>query len=122
MPDIGNERASSMERFSVEATGTSDQVVVVVAGEVDLAAADLLRDELDRRIVAGGTMAIDCSAITFIDSMGLRALIEAQRKANEVGARFRLAAVPGPVARVLDLAGVTALFAIHEDSAAALAD
>ena len=54
--------------------------------------------------VAGGTMAIDCSAITFIDSMGLRALIEAQRKANEVGARFRLAAVPGPVARVLDLA------------------
>ena len=111
-----------MERFSVESTGTEDQVVVAVAGEVDLAAADRLREELDRQIVPGRTIAVDCTGITFIDSTGLRTLIEALHKSGDVGARFRLAAVPDQVTRVLDLAGITGLFTIHPDPAGALAD
>jgi len=111
-----------MERFSVEATGTGRQVILAVAGEVDLAAADRFREELARGIVADGTVVVDCSGITFIDSMGLRTLIEAMQKAGQIGGSLRLAAVPDSVARVLDLAGVTGLFNIHEDLAHALAE
>ena len=111
-----------MERFSVQTIETGDRVLVTVAGEVDLAAADGLRAELERRLPAAGTLVVDCAGITFIDSTGLRTLIEAAHRAEEAGSRFRLAAVPAPVARVFELAGVTELFAIHADQAEALAD
>jgi anti-anti-sigma factor len=111
-----------MERFSVESTGTVDHVVVAASGEADLAAADLLGDELDRQIRPGRTVVVDCSGMTFIDSTGLRTLIAALRKSESAGARFLLAAVPDSVARVLDLAGVTGIFVIQDDPAGAVTD
>jgi stage II sporulation protein AA (anti-sigma F factor antagonist) len=111
-----------MERFSVETAVTDGRVLVTVAGEVDLAAADSLRSELEQHISGADTVVVDCAGITFIDSTGLRTLIEAAQRAKEAGTRFRLAAVPAPVARVFNLAGVTELFAIHADQTEALAD
>ena len=111
-----------MERFSVEASVDDRRVVLTVSGEIDLASADGLRADLDRWLTDADTVVVDCAGITFIDSTGLRTLLEASNKAEESGARFRLAAVPGPVARVFELAGVTDVFTIHTDQAAALAD
>ena len=111
-----------MERFSVEASVNDRRVVLMVAGEVDLASADGLRVDFDRWLTDADTVVVDCAGITFIDSTGLRTLLEASSKAEESGTRFRLAAVPAPVARVFELAGVTEVFTIHTDQAAALAD
>jgi anti-anti-sigma factor len=111
-----------MERFSVEASVNDRRVVLMVAGEVDLASADGLRVDFDRWLTDADTVVVDCAGITFIDSTGLRTLLEASTKAEESGTRFRLAAVPAPVARVFELAGVTDVFTIHTDQAAALAD
>jgi anti-anti-sigma factor len=111
-----------MERFSVAASVTDRRAILAVVGEVDLAAADGLRSELDRWLTQSDTVVVDCAGITFIDSIGLRTLIEAANKAEDSGVRFRLAAVPSPVSRVFELAGVTEVFTIHADSAAALAD
>ena len=110
-----------MERFSVETSATDRRVIVV--GEVDLASAGGLDHELDRRLGDGsGTVVVDCAGITFIDSSGLRTLIEAAGKAEEAGLAFRLVAVPAPVARVFELAGVTSLFSIDTDTEEALTD
>jgi anti-anti-sigma factor len=111
-----------MERFSVEASVNDRRVVLMVAGEVDLASADGLRVDFDRWLTDADTVVVDCAGITFIDSTGLRTFLEASTKAEESGTRFRLAAVPAPVARVFELAGVTDVFTIHTDQAAALAD
>jgi len=111
-----------MVRFSCEASGTSGRMVLVVAGEVDLAAADRLSEALDRGLVPDGVLAVDLSAVTFIDSMGLRTLIKAAQKADEVDARLRLAAVPAAVTRVLELAGVSGLFNVLESIERALED
>jgi len=104
-----------MERFSVDASVTDRQVVLAVQGEVDLASAERLRGELDRWLSEADTVVVDCAGITFIDSTGLRTLIEAVNKAEEAGRRFELTAVPTPVGRVFELAGVTEVFTIVAD-------
>jgi anti-anti-sigma factor len=88
-------------------------VVLMVRGDVDLAASDRLWKEINSRLVPAAHVVIDCSGITFLDSMGLRALIRAAAAADEVAdARFALAAPTQPVSRVLDLSGTVDLFVI----------
>ena len=111
-----------MERFSVVASAGARHVVLTAKGDLDLASAERLRRELDRWLTGVETVVVDCAGVLFVDSTGLRALLEASAKAAESGVRFRLAAVPPPVARVLELAGVARMFTVRGDVAAALAD
>jgi anti-anti-sigma factor len=102
-----------VEGFSIETDGTDGRVVVTLAGDIDLAAADSLWEVLDQSLTPAGTLIVRCSAIAFLDSMGLRALIRAHQKAAELGAAFRLAEPSATVLRVLELAGIPDLFAIE---------
>jgi anti-anti-sigma factor len=105
-----------MERFSCETTGDDGRVILTATGEIDLAAADPLWEALDQALVPGGLLVVDCSGVTFIDSTGLRTLIKAVHRAEEIDAGFRLAAVPAPVGRVFELAGVSELFSVDTGS------
>lgn len=80
--------------------------VVSVAGELDMATADLLWAELEPVLRPGRTVVLDCRQLEFMDSTGMRVLLRASRRAGEVGGAFRMSAVPPPVERVLDIAGV----------------
>lgn len=104
-----------MERFTVEVVDTGDRTVLVVGGEVDLAAAAALGRVLDRAVGVGAHAVLDCAGITFMDSTGLNLLLHARLKAGQVGAVLGLRAVSDAVARVLELAGVAELFAIEPD-------
>lgn len=58
-------------------------------------------------------MVLDCSGVTFFDSMGLRTAVQCMQQAKEVGATFAL--IPSePVTRVLELAGVSGIFTIYD--------
>jgi len=111
-----------MERFSYEISRDEGRTVLTVTGEIDLASAQELRESLHRALVPGGSLVADLSGVTFIDSMGLRMLIEAVNKAAEVDARFLLAAVPDPVGRVFELAGISEIFTIVATSDEALSE
>jgi len=114
----------AVEGFSVEVDNDPDRggavagseqrrpVTVAIAGDVDLAAADTLWSVLDEYVRPGDAVAVDCSRVAFLDSMGLRTLIRAQHKAGQVGARLTLAAPSEAVLRVLQLAGVSDLFVL----------
>lgn len=99
-----------MERFSVRTVDDGQRSLIVAVGEIDLAVADRLWTELDPAITADRTVVLDCSGVRFLDSMGLRILIKALRKADSVGARFQLADPTPIVRRVLDLSGVAEAF------------
>jgi anti-sigma B factor antagonist len=66
------------------ATSTSDGVTLLeVTGEVDLANADQLRDAAIAALTpSGGTLRIDLAGVTFMDSMGLAALVMVYRHAG----------------------------------------
>jgi anti-anti-sigma factor len=86
------------------------EIVVTVAGDLDLLAADAFEREVRRVAAAGGRLLIDLRAVEFLDSGGLRALLMLRNDAKRN--RRELALVPGPavVQRVFLLSGTRGLF------------
>jgi anti-sigma B factor antagonist len=100
---------------SFEVTTTTDNGVarVVVDGELDIATAPVLDARLvDLEQTLDGTVELDMSKVAFMDSTGLRALLNARRRAETAGRRLRLVNLQPDVARVFDVTGVRKIFEI----------
>lgn len=95
-----------MADFSCTTDTSPGLAVVHAAGEVDLATADQLWEELLAHLLPGTRVVLDCAGISFCDSIGLRTLIRAHHHAAATGVDFALAAVDGAVGQLLKLAGV----------------
>jgi anti-anti-sigma factor len=95
-----------MDRFAVSVGDTGrGRFVVTVRGELDLATADRLWSELEPLLSADAVVVLDGTEITFLDSSGLRVLLQAGNRAAADGGAFRLVAPQPAVQRVLELAG-----------------
>ncbi len=80
------------------------QTRFVLAGELDIATADELGTQLEAAAIgADGHLVIDLTAVTFMDSTGLRKLITAHREAEEHGYAFTIVTGESPAKRVLEL-------------------
>jgi anti-sigma B factor antagonist len=88
--------------FAVAVQRDEAVATVVVSGELDLATVPRLSATVaehgDARLLV-----LDLHAVTFIDSTGVRLLIEADRACAAAGSRLVVLADDGPVRRVLDL-------------------
>jgi anti-sigma B factor antagonist len=88
--------------FEVTVQRDGGVATVVVSGELDLATAPRLSTTVaehgDARLLV-----LDLNGVTFIDSTGVRLLIEADRACAGSGSRLVVLAGDGPVRRVLDL-------------------
>lgn len=100
--------------FSCTARQVADGVALVVSGDVDLAAHTAFEAEVAKAWDGSSRLVIDLSHVDFLDSMGLRVLVQARQTAAENGSEFALAGPSTPVLRVLDLAGVTSIFSVVE--------
>lgn len=96
--------------------GTRAQVRVV--GDLDLEGAPVLDEEF-RALLALGvkTVVVDMSAVTFLDSTGLRALIVGRELLGAGGATITLHGVSGVVERVLQMTGLMELLTGPVDNA-----
>ena len=96
-------------------------VVVAFAGELDLAGCDRATAAL-REAEADGPrlIAIDLDRLEFIDSSGVRVLIEANDRAREAGHRLLVTRGGGEGARAARLLGLDDLLSIVDDLDAAL--
>jgi anti-anti-sigma factor len=111
-----------MEGFQIGTVRVGADTVVTVSGELDLASADQLWQELEPHLGRAGTVVLDCTALTFLDSTGLRVLLRAAQQAAANGGRFRAAAMNPDVARVLEITGLTETIDTRRDVSSALAD
>jgi anti-anti-sigma factor len=90
--------------------------VCVVRGEIDISNVHELRDRLDEAVRAARALVVDLSAVTFMASAGVRALVDART----VG-RLPMAIVTGPgVATVLRICGMPSIVPCVTDRAAAV--
>lgn len=97
---------NSATPLSVTSSAAGDHTVVSVVGEVDAASADLLRAAITDVIEAGQSrVAVDMSAVSFIDSSGLRVLIAGYKAANVAGGALTVEAPSDPVTRLLEITG-----------------
>jgi anti-sigma B factor antagonist len=105
---------------TIEALGATH--VVTLRGEIDAYTAPSLRLDL-RRLVddEGATLVVvDLSAVTFLDSSALGALVGTLRRLRERGGRLRIVSPHSPAARIFEVTGLDAAFDLYSDRAAAL--
>lgn len=89
--------------FSQEA----DELLVKVAGEVDVSNASELRDAIDAKLPeATGELVVDLADVPYIDSTGIGVLVGAAHRAAERDVTLVVARPQRNVARVLGLLGV----------------
>jgi anti-anti-sigma factor len=101
----------SWRRFRCEVQPHHDELWFVAEGELDLETSAQVRARIDEHVDSGyATLVLDLSAITFVDSTGLRTVIEAQKTAQGRGLGFALVPGPPPVQRLFELTGTSDLF------------
>lgn len=87
-------------------------VLVRLSGEVDLSwSAEVRRAVLDA-LAGGSPVGVDLSAVSYIDSSGIAALVEGFQNARGRGGRFVLVAVSDAVRAVLELARLDRVFVL----------
>jgi len=79
-----------------------------VAGEVDLAVSAALLDAIISAGSTGGTcdLIVDLTEVTFLDSTGINALVDARNRLATESVRLRIENPTPFVAHVLDVVGV----------------
>jgi anti-anti-sigma factor len=91
-----------VDEFSVSRRRAGDAIVVAPAGEIDLATVGALEAEIDAALTDTPALVLDLREATFIDSAGLRLVLETSRKA----APFSVVRGPREVQRVFALVGL----------------
>jgi anti-sigma B factor antagonist len=90
--------------LNVQTTRYADRYVVAAAGEVDASTAEALDGELRRAEASDAQrIVLDLSGVTFLDSTGLRLLLQAQSRSQADSNRLRLVRGPRRVQRVFEL-------------------
>jgi anti-anti-sigma factor len=103
------------EQLTIDIVRDSASVTMRLSGEIDMCTAELFREAALAAIDQGHTdVHIDLSAVTFMDSTGLNALLATSRRAESAGGRLQLVDPPRAVKRVLEVTGVKQLFEIAE--------
>ncbi|MEX1104770.1 MAG: STAS domain-containing protein [Ilumatobacteraceae bacterium] len=87
----------------------ADDGVVIAVGEIDMVAGPQL-EALVLPLERPGAVVIDLSAVTFLDSSGLRTLLKIARAAGERGDEVVLRSPSAEVDRLLELTGTREQF------------
>ncbi len=93
--------------FSVEITRDGTAVTATVTGEIDAATAGELETTLVSALPGSTSISVDMSAVGFMDSSGLRAMVVAMYAADEAGVSLRIVATNTTVDRLLSITGLT---------------
>ena len=104
-----------------DVTEEQGALVVRLEGDVDLEHAPSIRTLLLDCVKRGHNLFVDLSNVDYIDSSGIASLIEALQGCTKAGTAFGLVSVSSQAMRVLELARLDKVFAIHTDRDAALA-
>ncbi len=106
-PQPGSRLATDAPRFALDTVLSEDTAVIKLAGELDHAAAERLAEAFDEsRRGAPVQLVLDLSEVTFVDSAGLSALIEIDRRAREHANALRTIPPPEHVRAVFRLSGI----------------
>jgi anti-anti-sigma factor len=85
-----------------------DSVRYKLSGELDMASAPTLDSAMEPIVDANDGLTLELDGLTFIDSYGLRALVQLSSRLNGSGPLV-LTKVPNGVQRVLDIVGMETL-------------
>jgi anti-anti-sigma factor len=100
-----------MTPFDMTIDVTGDAATIALRGELDVASAPDLRDQVVTMVSEGKTsMTFDCSELEFIDSTGLGVLIGARARCLAANGGVELVGVRPALQRLLAVTGIDGLF------------
>lgn len=109
----GAVRKASYEAFGVDIAPDREQVTVRAVGEIDLAtAAELERPVRELQDSGFKHVVLDLRGVTFMDSSGIRVLISAHQRAEELGADLAIEVGPSRIRNTLELTGAIDYLAV----------
>jgi anti-anti-sigma factor len=92
--------------FDVRTERQGSALVVAPMGEIDLATVDLVRAAVERDRSAGDDLVLDLREVGFLDTSGLRYVLEMVERAGRDGFDVRIVRGPRPVQRVFEVSGL----------------
>jgi anti-sigma B factor antagonist len=96
------------EKFQVSVESSFDRTLVVLRGALDLGEQERFRETL-ARIERDELVVIDLRGLTFIDSIGLRTIVEYCGGADKDGSRVEVVCGEGQVGSLIELSGLDAI-------------
>ena len=100
---------SAVHEASLRFTSPADRggyAIAALSGDLGIASAPALREQLLSLLRAASHLIIDLSAVEHADASGLAVLVGSRRRARLLGGSLRLAAPSPEVARVLSATGI----------------
>jgi anti-anti-sigma factor len=88
-------------------------ITINLTGEFDIGATIELRDEILTQHLGQSHVIVDLTDVTFMDSSGLRALLEVREALAENGAVVSLANPAPNIVRLLSITGTSELFEVR---------
>jgi anti-sigma B factor antagonist len=99
--------------------------IVTLEGRLDFGAAAGFQTQVERCLadaqVRRAGLIIDCAALDYVSSAGLRVFLLGARASQRAGLSFSICALKPAVREVFDLSGFSRVIAVYADRAAALA-
>ena len=93
--------------FSLSTRAEHAHLITTLRGELDIASAPALRDQLlDLLHPATSRLILDLSAVSYADASGLAVLVGTARRAALLGGYLHLAAPAPAVTKILSLTGL----------------
>jgi serine/threonine-protein kinase RsbW len=100
-----------------------DTTLVAVAGNLDSNTSPLAQQALDGVLASGGRkVVLDCTALDYISSAGLRVLLATAKRLSGAGGALRLFGLNETVREVFDISGFSTILAVFATEGDALRD
>jgi anti-sigma B factor antagonist len=96
-----------ISEFSIEERRLDGTVVLTLRGELDLVNAETVATRLDALRAAGQPVLLDLDALDFMDSSGLRVVLNAAEASDASGWPFSVTHGPDQVRRLFESTAVT---------------
>src|SRR3954469_15030459 len=111
-----------VQRFSIECAQTETTCLLTLSGEIDIVSSPQLITAARQALRYGvHAVSINLSAVTFMDSTGLAALINIQRSVERARGRFVVVCPDGPVRKLFAISGTEYLLGVEPAAARAAA-
>jgi anti-sigma B factor antagonist len=106
----------------LETTERQGIAVLTVAGEVDVATAPRLRQQLVETASSGqDTLVVDLTEVEFLDSTGLGVLVSGLKRFRTLGGDLVIVCTRPRILKVFEITGLTTVFGMYENVSDALA-
>ena len=117
---MGMERLPQLDARTATTKVGDNAYAVAVTGELDLYSVPLLVAELEALAPDGPDVVIDLTAVTFVDSTGLGAILLNARRLRDAGGAMALVCSSPTTRKLLELVGVDRVVPVYETTDRAL--